>query len=103
MHPIIQVVSKEWEQAENEGRLPNWGLFTPTYIEKHCDIMKAQRPKCHPDLYATNLTGYLQGLPERRKWWILESAASMDSGDGPLSVLLVLCLSTAHSTAAYIL
>jgi hypothetical protein len=83
VHPIIQVVSGEWRLAESEGRLPNWRIFTPTYIAGYCAIMKSNSPLCHPHLYAEDLSEYLQGLPERKKWWTLDPVAVAEPLDGP--------------------
>jgi hypothetical protein len=65
----------EWETAENDGRAPNWGLFTNDYISGFCQKVATEHPGWHSDLYALDLSSYMISLPKKKLWWLPELQA----------------------------
>ncbi|KAF8258659.1 hypothetical protein EI94DRAFT_1707792 [Lactarius quietus] len=70
MHPIIQIMSEEWKVAEAEQRMPEWGIFTLDHISGYCHAQREAHSDWHPDLSTLNLSNYLQGLQNHRRWWV---------------------------------
>ncbi|KAF8259255.1 hypothetical protein EI94DRAFT_1707269 [Lactarius quietus] len=69
MHPIIQIMSEEWK-AEAEQRMPDWGIFTLDHISGYCHAQREAHSDWHPDLSTLDLSRYLQGLQNHRRWWV---------------------------------
>jgi hypothetical protein len=70
IHPIIQVMTDEWKAASIEQRRPCWHIFTEVNIQYICDQVAVNNPTWFPDLYATNLTLYLNGVHANKLWWL---------------------------------
>ncbi|KAF8267005.1 hypothetical protein EI94DRAFT_1701366 [Lactarius quietus] len=70
MHPIIQIMSEEWKEAEAEQRMPDWGIFTLGHISGYCHAQREAHSDWHPDLSTLDLSRYLQGLQNHRRWWV---------------------------------
>ncbi|KAF8263855.1 hypothetical protein EI94DRAFT_1703708 [Lactarius quietus] len=70
MHPIIQIMSEEWKAAEAEQRMPEWGIFTLDHISGYRHAQREAHSDWHPDLSTLDLSNYLQGLQNHRRWWV---------------------------------
>ncbi|KAF8260108.1 hypothetical protein EI94DRAFT_1706539 [Lactarius quietus] len=70
MHPIIQIMSEEWKAAEAEQRMPDWGIFTLDHISGYCHAQREAHSDWHPDISTLDLSRYLQGLQNHRRWWV---------------------------------
>ncbi|KAF8265417.1 hypothetical protein EI94DRAFT_1702515 [Lactarius quietus] len=70
MHPIIQIMSEEWKAAEVEQRMPDWGIFTLDHISGYYHAQREAHSDWHPDLSTLDLSRYLQGLQNHRRWWV---------------------------------
>jgi hypothetical protein len=83
IHPIIQLVADEWTNADTAGRAPNWGLFTTSYISRHCRQMAKNESLWHKDLFAVDISSYLQGITNKKKlWWVTEPQRLVGTPDG---------------------
>ncbi|KAF8262900.1 hypothetical protein EI94DRAFT_1704411 [Lactarius quietus] len=70
IHPIIQIMSEEWKVAEAEQHMPDWGIFTLDHISGYCHAQWEAHSDWHPDLLTLDLSRYLQGLQNHRRWWV---------------------------------
>ncbi|KAF8258709.1 hypothetical protein EI94DRAFT_1707749 [Lactarius quietus] len=84
IHPIIQVMSREWKKAEEESRTPNWSIFTTDYISEFCKNQRASEPDWHSDLSSLDLGPYMEGLQDHKKWWDVGLPAPQDDEDVPM-------------------
>ena len=83
LHPMIQLVAEEWTHADNTGRAPNWGLFTMSYISRHCRQIAQNEPLWHRDLSAVDLSNYLRGITNKKKlWWVTDPQLQAGAPDG---------------------
>ncbi|KAF8258655.1 hypothetical protein EI94DRAFT_1707796 [Lactarius quietus] len=60
----------EWKVAEAEQRMPDWGIFTLDHISGYCHAQREAHSDWHPDLSTLDLSRYLQGLQNHRRWWV---------------------------------
>ncbi|KAF8258348.1 hypothetical protein EI94DRAFT_1912784 [Lactarius quietus] len=72
VHPIIQVMSREWKKAEEESRMPDW------------TNQRANEPDWHSDLSYLDLGPYMEGLQDHRRWWEVSLPALQDDEDVPM-------------------
>ena len=83
VHPFIQLVAEEWTHADNTGRAPNWGLFTTSYISRHCRQIAKNEPLWHRDLFAVDLSSYLRGITNKKKlWWVTDPQPQAGTPNG---------------------
>lgn len=79
-------MSGEWKAASQEGRQPRWDIFTEAYIKQVCDEVAINNPLWNPDLYATDLSLYMAGMPSKKLWWVfpgsVRSSAAQGSAEG---------------------
>ncbi|KAF8268165.1 hypothetical protein EI94DRAFT_1800752 [Lactarius quietus] len=87
VHPIIQVMSREWKKAEEESRMPDWSIFTTHYISGFCENQRASEPDWHLDLSSLDLGPYMEGLQDHRRWWEVSLPAPQDVEDGKARAL----------------
>ncbi|KAF8259622.1 hypothetical protein EI94DRAFT_1706978 [Lactarius quietus] len=59
-----------WKVAEAEQRMPEWGIFTLDHISGYCHAQREAHSDWHPDLSTLDLSNYLQGLQNHRRWWV---------------------------------
>ena len=69
IHPIIQTISVEWQNAGLENHSPRWDMFTEENIEEFCTRVNVENPFWHEDLYVVDLNYYMARTPESRCWW----------------------------------
>ncbi|KAF8265604.1 hypothetical protein EI94DRAFT_1804129 [Lactarius quietus] len=84
VHPLIQVMSREWKKAEEESRMPDWSIFTTDYISGFCANQRANEPDWHSDLSSLDLGPYMEGLQDHRRWWEVGLPATQDDEDVPM-------------------
>jgi hypothetical protein len=70
LHPILQAMAAEWESSQDV--LPHWDRFSPTYIAQLCHCIALDEPTWHADLFSTDLSTYLSGIPQDQQWWVLD-------------------------------
>jgi hypothetical protein len=63
-------MTDKWKAASIEQRRPCWHIFTEVNIQYICDQVAINNPTWFPDLYATNLTLYLNGVHANKLWWL---------------------------------
>ena len=85
LHPIFQLMGREWKDALENGWQPCWSIFTNAYIKQACDQVTITNPEWHLDLYATNLGTYIAGMASNKMWWVLpvsRLSAAKGNADG---------------------
>jgi hypothetical protein len=96
VHPIIQLMGAEWASAEKLVHDPDWSIFTTAYISSYCETLRSDHPGWHPDLYASDLSGYLLGQSKRKLWWLPGAQAGQTAiqarSDGAPAISDVMCI-----------
>ncbi|KAF8269524.1 hypothetical protein EI94DRAFT_1799085 [Lactarius quietus] len=68
-HPILQLTGNRWGTAEKAGMPPNWTGLTLEMVIQSCNLQASKAPTWHQDLFAHDLTPYLQDIPPKKQWW----------------------------------
>lgn len=63
-------MGEEWQVARTDGRSPNWGIFTTSYISASCTKMASDHPDWHRDIYALDLSTYIKPNAKKKPWWL---------------------------------
>ena len=82
LHPIIQLLISEWRSASEQSRLPKWSLFTEDYIANVCREVGLALPLWHPDLFATDIAHYMNGMLKKDMWWLPDIPVVQEGSDG---------------------
>ncbi|KAH9012985.1 hypothetical protein EDB85DRAFT_2158564 [Lactarius pseudohatsudake] len=62
IHPILQALGKEWKEAGEEDRFPDWFLLYSENITPLCEQVQVENPDWHPDLSSVDLVSYMSNL-----------------------------------------
>jgi hypothetical protein len=73
VHPIIQLMADEWDKSRKENCAPKWDGLSIAYITQICQNVAADHPEWHRDLVTLDLSAYLRGLTQRKRWWVQET------------------------------
>jgi hypothetical protein len=76
VHPIIQLMTREWRDAKDDERDPDWSVMSDAHIKESCEEVAAANPTWHKDLFAVYLDPYIAGLAQKKRWWVLPGAKS---------------------------
>ena len=76
VHPIIQLITREWRDAKDDERDPDWSVMSDAHIKESCEEVTAANPTWHKDLFAVYLDLYIAGLAQKKRWWVLPGAKS---------------------------
>ena len=77
VHPIIQLMADEWDNSRKDKRDPQWNALSITYVTQVCQNVAADHPDWHKDLTTLELSTYLRGLTQRKRWWVQEMEDGM--------------------------
>ena len=76
VHPIIQLITREWRDAKDDKWDPDWSVMSDAHIKESCEKVAAANPTWHKDLFAIYLNPYIAGLAQKKSWWVLPGAKS---------------------------
>ncbi|KAH9018919.1 hypothetical protein EDB85DRAFT_1896941 [Lactarius pseudohatsudake] len=74
IHPILQALGKEWKEAGEEDRFPDWFLLYSENITPLCEQVQVENPDWHPDLSSVDLVSYMSNVRPSEMWWLREVA-----------------------------
>ncbi|KAH9010408.1 hypothetical protein EDB85DRAFT_1902074 [Lactarius pseudohatsudake] len=74
IHPILQALGKEWKEAGEEDRFPDWFLLYSENITPLCEQVQVEHPDWHPDLSSVDLVSYMSNVRPSEMWWLREVA-----------------------------
>ncbi|KAH8994654.1 hypothetical protein EDB86DRAFT_2829709 [Lactarius hatsudake] len=72
VHPVIQMISKEWRSAKSEARVADWDRITLDNVAELCERMGDAYPDWHESLISPDLSEYLVGIEPSKMWWLPE-------------------------------
>ena len=61
VHPIIQLITREWRDAKDAEWDPDWSVMSDAHIKESCEEVAAANLTWHKDLFAVYVKT-LQGL-----------------------------------------
>ena len=64
VHPIIQLITREWRDAKDDERDPDWSVMSDAHIKESCEEVAAANPTWHKDLFVVYLDLYIAGLTQ---------------------------------------
>ncbi len=59
-----------------------WDTLSYTAIQGVCRATAEEHPDWHADLTAMDLGKYLAAVPQRKRWWLLNTPTSEEPSDG---------------------
>ncbi|KAH8985228.1 hypothetical protein EDB86DRAFT_3083791 [Lactarius hatsudake] len=72
VHPVIQMISKEWRSAKSKARVADWDRIMLDDVAELCERMGDAYPNWHESLISPNLSEYLVGIEPSKMWWLPE-------------------------------
>ncbi|KAH8983597.1 hypothetical protein EDB86DRAFT_2833899 [Lactarius hatsudake] len=72
VHPVIQMISKEWRSAKSEACVADWDQITLDNVAELCERMGDAYPDWHESLISPDLSEYLVGIEPSKMWWLPE-------------------------------
>ncbi|KAH8976827.1 hypothetical protein EDB86DRAFT_2839046 [Lactarius hatsudake] len=72
VHPVIQMISKEWRSAKSEAHVADWDQITLDDVAELCERMGDAYPDWHESLISPDLSEYLVGIEPSKMWWLPE-------------------------------